>query len=119
MNVLESRIRELEKWIRDSARKLSDMLGRLKRLEDRMASIGGGPGGGGGSTGGVFYADGLSIAGGGTGSAELFQTWDDDSIGTQDIINKLPDATTSTKRQLLIRNPDATYTIIAESCTDF
>ena len=119
MNDINTRLRNLEQALRHLSRELAGALERIKRLEDRMAQLGGGGGAGGGGAGGVYYADGLGIAGNSTGTGTVYQSWDDTNLGTKDIINKLPDDTTATKRQLLIRNPDGTYCVIAESCADF
>lgn len=83
-----------------------------------MASIGGGAGSGGGGASGVFYADHLTIAAHSTDNVEVFQSWDDTSVGTQLVLNKFPDACTATKRQLMGKNPDDSYTVVSESCID-
>jgi ABC-type transporter Mla subunit MlaD len=118
VNYLESRVERLEQMVRDALRRLGDALERLKRLEDRMASLTGGGGGGGGGASGVYYSDYLNIAAHSSGTGEVFQSWDGTSLGDKTILNVLPDATTNTKRQLEMRNPDGTFTIISESCSD-
>jgi hypothetical protein len=39
------------------------------------------------------------------------------SIGSKTVYNFMPDATDSTKRQILGKNADGTYSVITQSCT--
>lgn len=129
MNYLESRLRIVEQWVRDAAQRLADMLARIKRLEDRMASVPGSQGGGGGSGQTVFFANHLTLgAATGTWPSITPSSTTADVYGSlggalsivttgATIYNYLPDPTDNTHRQVLGSNGDGTYSVISQSCS--
>jgi hypothetical protein len=69
---------------------------------------------------GVYYADGLSIAAfSSTTGVTVTRSWDSAHDTTSGKVwNVMPDATNALKRQILGKNPDNTYTVITESCSN-
>jgi hypothetical protein len=115
---LEARVLEIERRLRKAVQDLADFGARLAAAEQQKLSGGAAPGAGGGG-GGVYYKTGLVIAAQATitGVAGVKQSWSgaDDSASAT-IHNVLPNATDGSKVQLLGKNPDGSYTVIAQSC---
>jgi hypothetical protein len=114
---LEMRVWRLEKLVQRlglDVAKLADEVARLR--QQRFAEQGGG--GGGGGTAGIFLAtpSGSIAASGGTSSEAITQSWDGASAGTHTVRNPYGVATTAAKVLTLGKNPDGSYTILAQTC---
>jgi hypothetical protein len=116
----EQRILRLEAIIqpfKDAIRQLRDQVAQLKQ---QQFGLGGGGGGGGGGGSGAFYADHLSIVANGSATGiTVKRSWDTANDTTSGKVwNRGPDATINTRRQYMVKNPDNTYTIIGQSCSN-
>jgi hypothetical protein len=115
----EQRLFRLERELQAANELLKQLRDAVAQLKQQQYGLEGGGGGGGGGQG-VFYADGLSIAAHGTTSGvNIYQSWDGAlASSTATIRNPMPDALTNTKRQEMIKNPDGSYSVSNESCSD-
>jgi hypothetical protein len=110
-------------------RLLQDLTGQLRAVQQGLQSAfqqTQGPSSSGGAT--CWYAAGLSLAGtsGGFPSITCASTTTTVyqlsagglvSIGTQTVYNAMPDACDNTKRQVLGKNADGTFSVIGQSCS--
>ncbi len=125
---LECRILILERWAKDAARTIAELIGRIGRLEDKAAAQGGAASGGGGGAG-FYVANNLTLA----AASGTWPSITPDST-TADvytsasgvltlaksgatILNWLPDASTPANRQILASNGDGTFSLVGESCS--
>lgn len=117
----EERIRRLEARLQPALDELRQLSNQIAGLQQQQFALGPGfaDGGGDGGGGGIFYADGLVIAAlGSITSVTLRESWTGDPVTAPTVWNSMPDATDGSKRQLLGKNPDGTYTVINQSCSN-
>jgi hypothetical protein len=128
---LEARIQNLERILADLARRFTDLLRAVQRLKDQQWAGTGAPSSGGGAAG-IYFADGLNIAAASgalvgpptihSTSADVYQITGGGAAlfaASQTIYNGLPDATDNTRRQILQRNNDGTFSVVSQSCTAY
>ena len=118
-SAIEERIKRLEAGIKRRDEELRQLRDKVAGLEQKQYGMEGAPSGGGGSAG-VFYADHLNITSGATASSvTVKRSWDGTNDTTNGTVRNIgPDATTSTRRQYLAKNPDGSYSIVGQSCTN-
>jgi hypothetical protein len=108
------RLEDLAKQLKADVDKLRDEVARLR--QQRFAEQGGGGGGGGGAPGIFLATPAGSIAAGGTSSEAITQSWDGASAGTHTVRNPYGVATTAGRVLTLGKNPDGSYTVLAQTC---
>lgn len=122
MRGLTQRVEYLYRW-------QQDLLAQLNNMRQQLLAAYQSQGGGGSGGGAAYYCTNhLSLAAG-TGtfpaitpsstSATVYAASGGSlsSLGSATIYNFGPDATDSTKRQILAKNADGTYTVVGESCS--
>jgi hypothetical protein len=120
VNYADSRTLNLEELMRDLARAVNDLTARVKRLEDKMALVGGGGGTGGGGTGAFVSTPSGSVAAGGSLASQTVKSVSggvETSLpGTFTLYNQMGSAAVASKKCNLIPDGAGGYVIYSQSC---
>jgi hypothetical protein len=123
VTALEGRIERLELALSRLQIQLNGVAGQLTQVQTqaRQGPVVTTPGGGGDGGGGAFKCTpAAAIAGGGSGTADVYSTVSGSSVlvaAGATVINPYLTATIAGRILTLGRNPDGTYQIYGQSCT--